>query len=110
MQDLKNQISALEAQLQSKDEEITTLRDSLEKQTVQRPKGIAEVKSRPNMRQIQIALLNAGYDPGVIDGKKGRKTREAVRAFQKANGLAADGRVGKQTWALLKKYLYKKVK
>lgn len=119
LQGLKNQISVLEAQVQSKDEEISGLRDALSKvseekeglqKRVSKKKVIAEVKSRPNARQIQIALKNAGFDPGKIDAKLGRETRNAIKAFQRANNLAVDGRVGKETWNLLKEYLYKKVK
>jgi peptidoglycan hydrolase-like protein with peptidoglycan-binding domain len=116
MQGLRNQISVLEAQVQAKDEEIAGLKDSLDKMSADKEQAapkkriIGEVKSRPKAKEIQIALRNAGYDPGAIDGKMGRKTREAVRAFQRNNGLAVDGKVGRQTWALLKEYLYKKVK
>jgi peptidoglycan hydrolase-like protein with peptidoglycan-binding domain len=52
-------------------------------------------------------LKNAGYDPGAIDGKLGKKTREAVKAFQTANNLKVDGKVGSQTWGMLKEYLSK---
>lgn len=117
IQGLRNQVSVLETQIQSKDEEINRLRDALGKARpeavageVTKKKIIAEVKSRPNAKQIQIALRNAGYNPGPIDGRMGRQTREAIRAFQRTNNLLVDGRVGKQTWSLLKEYLYKKVK
>jgi murein L,D-transpeptidase YcbB/YkuD len=118
MQGLRNQISVLETQLQSKDEEISSLREALAKSGEAKPavkmagkkKVIGEIKSRPNVKQIQIALSNAGYNPGAIDGRMGRQTREAIRAFQRANNLAVDGKVGKRTWGLLKEYLYKKVK
>lgn len=120
IQGLKNQISVLEAQIQAKDEEISGLRDSLAKASeeekaefikrVSKKKVIGEIKSRPSVKQIQIALQNAGYNPGSIDSRKGRQTRDAIKAFQKANNLEADGRVGKKTWNLLKEYLYKKVK
>lgn len=56
-------------------------------------------------RQIQTALKNAGYDPGVIDGKMGTKTKKAVKDFQTANGLTVDGRVGPKTWTKLSAYL-----
>ncbi|MFH1281546.1 MAG: peptidoglycan-binding domain-containing protein [Candidatus Omnitrophota bacterium] len=63
-----------------------------------------------NVKQIQTALKNAGYFQDVADGKMGRKTRLAIKEFQKANNLRADGKVGKNTWMLLKEYLDKKVK
>jgi len=118
-QGLKNQISVLEAQIQAKDEEISSLRENLAKaseqkteltKVVSKKKVIGEVKSRPNVRQVQIALQNAGYYSGAIDGRKGKQTRDAIKAFQKANNLRADGRIGKKTWDLLKEYLYKKNK
>jgi peptidoglycan hydrolase-like protein with peptidoglycan-binding domain len=71
---------------------------------------VVEIKSRPNIKQIQIALKNAGLEPGPIDGRMGRQTREAIRAFQRAHNLPADGKVGKLTWNLLSEYLYKKIK
>lgn len=116
IQGLRNQISVLETQIQSRDEEINSLRDALNKAieektaAASKKKVIGEVKSRPNTKQIQIALANAGYNPGAIDGKMGRLTRDAIRAFQRANNLAVDGKVGKKTWELLKDYLYKKIK
>ena len=44
--------------------------------------------------EIQRALLAPGFDPGPIDGKKGRKTTDAIKAFQVANGLGVDGKLG----------------
>ncbi len=116
MQGLRNQISVLEAQLQSKDEDINSLRESLSKEKEEAAlaagskKQVSEVKSRPNIKQIQMALKNAGYNPGPVDGKMGRQTKDALKAFQKANGLSPDGKTGKQTWELLRKYLYQKTK
>ncbi|MFA5356987.1 MAG: peptidoglycan-binding protein [Candidatus Omnitrophota bacterium] len=116
LQGLRNQVSALESKLDAKDEEIMNLREALMKSAEDQPamtskkKVVAEVKSRPNTKQIQIALENAGYNPGRLDGRMGKRTREAIRAFQRDNNLRADGKVGKMTWALLGKYLYKKTK
>jgi hypothetical protein len=121
-QGLKNQISLLEAQVQSKDEEINSLRDALSKaQSEVKPEAaqetpnkkmrlIGEEKSRPSAKHIQMALKNAGYNPGRIDGKKGKQTKEAIMAFQKANNLKETGKADKETWDLLKEYLYKKSK
>jgi len=54
---------------------------------------------------IQKALKKAGYYNGALDGKIGPATRDAIRAFQRDNGLTADGVCGRQTWAKLKSYL-----
>jgi lytic murein transglycosylase len=39
----------------------------------------------------QRALASLGFDPGSPDGVVGLKTRDALRAWQKARGLTADG-------------------
>jgi len=39
----------------------------------------------------QRALASLGFDPGPADGLVGLKTRDALRAWQKARGLTADG-------------------
>lgn len=53
---------------------------------------------------IQRALKGAGYYEGAIDGKVGTRTREAIRSFQRDNGLVTDGVCGRQTWARLKSF------
>jgi hypothetical protein len=53
------------------------------------------------VRELQEALTAAGYDPGAADGTYGEQTEAAVVAFQQANGLAVDGRVGPETAAAL---------
>lgn len=54
---------------------------------------------------IQKALKNAGYYKGAVDGKIGSATKEAVKAFQRDNGLEADGVVGRRTWDKMKVHL-----
>jgi uncharacterized protein (TIGR02594 family) len=54
-----------------------------------------------DVRQIQQALKDGGFDPGEVDGVWGRKTIAAVRAFQTKRGLAADGVIGPQTMGAL---------
>lgn len=54
-----------------------------------------------NTRQIQNLLDYLGYDPGPIDGMDGPNTEDAVRAFQAAEGLTADGIPGPLTEAKL---------
>lgn len=51
--------------------------------------------------KIQERLFSLGYYSGNIDGIYGTKTRNAVVAFQEANGLSSDGIAGKNTLAAL---------
>ena len=53
------------------------------------------------VRKLQEMLNAKGYTCGNVDGIFGSKTYAAVLAFQKANGLAADGIVGPLTWGKL---------
>ena len=58
-----------------------------------------------DVKYAQEILIRLGYDLGTYgaDGKFGAKTETAVKAFQKANGLNADGIVGPLTWEALEK-------
>lgn len=49
------------------------------------------------VRQIQEKLKRWGYYNGSIDGVYGSKTEEAVRSFQRKNGLTVDGIAGRNT-------------
>lgn len=51
--------------------------------------------------KVQKALIKYGYMTGTADGKYGEKTRDAVKYFQRKNGLTVDGRVGAKTAAAL---------
>jgi peptidoglycan hydrolase-like protein with peptidoglycan-binding domain len=51
--------------------------------------------------QAQQLLKNKGYYQGRIDGDFGMGTRDAIAAFQRANGLTVDGKVGEKTWQKL---------
>lgn len=118
MQSLRNQITVLETQLKAKDTEIEDLKKAAETQPVYQageqgdareaavkkecpyPKDRVPVK----VRKIQSALKKAGFNPGKIDGQMGKDTREALKAFQKANNLEVTGKVDQETWKLLKPY------
>jgi peptidoglycan hydrolase-like protein with peptidoglycan-binding domain len=51
--------------------------------------------------QLQKALTAAGFSPGKADGDYGDATTNAVKRFQSAHGLAADGVAGSKTLAAL---------
>lgn len=52
-------------------------------------------------RTIQTKLKRWGYYTGNVDGIYGRLTKEAVKYFQRKNGLSVDGIVGPKTAAAL---------
>lgn len=54
-----------------------------------------------SLASTQTRLAELGFDPGPIDGIAGPKTKAAIRAFQRLNGLKGDGIVGALTTAAL---------
>lgn len=65
-------------------------------------RGGASARTAEQVRQLQQALIGLGYMEGTADGSYGPKTREAVRSFQRAYGLGADGSAGPDTMTALK--------
>ncbi len=53
------------------------------------------------VKEVQRRLKQWGYYSGSVDGIFGAGTKKAVIAFQKKNGLTADGIVGKATYKAL---------
>lgn len=45
----------------------------------------------PLVEDVQSALVRAGYNPGPADGLIGPRTRSAISAYQRDNGMTADG-------------------
>ena len=56
-----------------------------------------------DVRKVQAKLIELGYSCGNCgaDSIFGNGTLEAVKAFQRKNGLAVDGIVGEKTWSKL---------
>jgi murein L,D-transpeptidase YcbB/YkuD len=132
MEDLRSRVSSLETDLRAEQDSSARLQSSFQsmeevmknQQEVNRllqqeleaarkkidameGKGVARM---PDSQEIQTALKNAGFYAGEIDGVIGSATKEAIKKFQEANGLTADGAVGSKTWSLLKTYLTEKTK
>ncbi|NGN40157.1 peptidoglycan-binding protein [Mesorhizobium sp. CGMCC 1.15528] len=53
----------------------------------------ASVDLKKAVRNIQAILNKNGYDAGGADGVMGLKTKNAIAAFQKANGMDANGEI-----------------
>ncbi len=51
----------------------------------------------PKLKQAQYILMERGYDPGAADGMSGRKTRAAIRQFQRDNRLRPSGMLDRVT-------------
>jgi hypothetical protein len=52
---------------------------------------------RSLVRDTQVALRDAGFDPGRIDGVMGPRTQAALREFQASQGLPQTGRLDPTT-------------
>jgi Putative peptidoglycan binding domain len=52
-----------------------------------------------SVKEVQRALINAGYEPGPVDGRMGQKTRAAIRRFQQDKGVDSTGSID---WATMK--------
>ncbi|MBF0411617.1 MAG: peptidoglycan-binding protein [Desulfamplus sp.] len=58
---------------------------------------------KKSVMNIQKRLIQLGYNPGSVDGKKGRKTIEALKKFQQDNNLSSTGQPDNQTIDTLRK-------
>jgi len=120
MDELQAQINSLEDELTKRDEELNRVEKQLEQERVRRTS--AERKSKVGktakqkqaekewIKKVQRALRNAGFDPGPVDGKSGKRTKAAIIEFQTANDLKPDGKVGQKTWQKLSPYLSGEIK
>ena len=107
---LQSQVAALTSQV----DELRTRQQSIEDRawdqgvrtsSVAEPRTTRRAHTVLTAKEIQLALQRAGYYQGPVDGKIGAKTRVAIKAFQSANNLVADGVAGTKTMATLQAYL-----
>ncbi len=57
-----------------------------------------------SVSDIQAYLANNGFNPGIIDGKIGSYTKEAIKSFQRKVGLIPDGVAGNRTKSEMRSY------
>jgi putative chitinase len=55
----------------------------------------------PEVAELQTELKTRGFSPGAIDGRFGPGTEAAILAFQRSEGLLADGVAGGRTFEAL---------
>lgn len=104
---LEGQIEVLQGRISEMAESQARLQEDLYRLKEQGgPSQRKSAQKQLSNRQIQQALAAAGFYTGQVDGKIGKQTRRAIRSFQQANGLTADGIVGKKTVAALAQYLH----
>lgn len=67
-----------------------------------KPNGLVIGDRNDNVKRVQALLIKYGYlNAGNDTGYFGELTEAAVKAFQKNNGLTADGNVGQKTMNIL---------
>lgn len=64
--------------------------------------AVKKGSSGTQVKQLQQALIGLGYLTGSADGQYGAKTAEAVKKYQRAYDLSADGSAGANTMTSLK--------
>jgi localization factor PodJL len=56
------------------------------------PQAWEQAQADP-VRSVQADLARLGFNPGPVDGQMGSRTRSAILAYQRANGLSPTGRI-----------------
>lgn len=81
--------------------DVLAARDPAVGQTAE--ETIPDPEKRP-MMQAQVVLDRLGFTPGVVDGKTGISTKNAVLGFQEANSLPTTGTMDDKTTAALQQW------
>jgi len=102
---LEQQLGLIEGKAWNQREDVSYLKGRVEGLQYGSSSSGRAPTTKPTAKRIQIALKNAGYYMGNVDGKIGPQTKQAVREFQRTHGLSVDGKVGPKTWAQLAQYV-----
>lgn len=75
---------------------VTTAADPLASNDDQAAQLAPDDKPRPVM-QAQVVLDRVGFTPGVVDGKMGLSTVNAIKGFQESRGMEVNGKLDEPT-------------
>jgi len=70
---------------------------------MRRPDKNQQTRRHELITEIQSILEKLGYNPGPVDGKYGRRTADALKAFQRDAGVMQDGLINQDILNSLKK-------
>jgi murein L,D-transpeptidase YcbB/YkuD len=102
----EGRLDSFEGRIDAAERRLTAVEDYFRKQAAQKEAVSAAAQtSSMSIQDMQIALKNAGFYKGAVDGKMGPATDRAIKDFQAANGLKPDGVAGAKTKAMLMKHL-----
>ena len=59
--------------------------------------GRPNMSGQTNVRSLQEALRDKGFDPGPIDGVMGPQTRQALQSFQRSKNITTSGELNAET-------------
>ncbi len=74
---------------------------TVEPRSGESPPAAALETPRPEVVRAQILLDRARFSPGIVDGFGGENTRQAVAAYEDANGLPVDGELDAEVFTRL---------
>ena len=85
VQELRKKIAQLESKLGEIQAEIEKLQSN--------SSNSAEAEAE-EARRVQTLLQSLGFYPYTVDGKPGRKTTQAIKDFQRSEGIEETGEIG----------------
>ena len=94
VQKTKDAVDKVEDKVEAKAKDV---KDRMLGRKTEGPEDHRGATKNHTVMAAQQALKDKGHDPGMIDGKMGRRTRAALTDYQKTEGLKVTGRLDDDT-------------